>query len=306
MTKVLITGGSGLIGKHLCKLLQEKGYEVALLSRSPYIRNDIPVYTWDPGNNEIDDEALVSADVIIHLAGLNIGEKRWTAQRKRQILESRVQPGELIRKNLEKLQHKPSLFVSSSATGYYGASTSDRIFLETDPPAGDFLGETCRQWEAAALSISELGIRCVQLRTGIVLTSKGGALSKIALPVKLGVGSALGTGRQYIPWIHIDDLCNLYLKAIEDQTLHGAYNAVAPDHITNLEFTRKLARQLNRPFWFPNIPSLALKLVLGEMSVVVLEGSRVSAEKILAAGFTFQFPDLEGALGNLISRGPVV
>ncbi len=165
------------------------------------------------------------------------------------------------------------------------------------PP--DFLGETCNSWEQAADKFSGIGVRTVKIRTGVVLSKEGGALSKLLLPVKLGLASAIGTGKQYMPWIHLDDLCDIYIQAIEDQALSGAYNAVAPEPITNKEFTRKMAQALHKPFWFPNIPAFVMKMLLGEMSTMLLKGSRVSSEKIQAAGYTFQFPELESALKDV-------
>jgi hypothetical protein len=177
--------------------------------------------------------------------------------------------------------------------------TSEKIFSETDPPADDFIGDVCRQWELSADRFQESGIRTVKVRTGIVLARKGGALDRMTLTVRPGLGSALGSGKQYNPWIHIDDLCNIYIRAIEDKSMAGSWNAVAPEHMTNKEFMRTLAKVLKKPFFFPTVPSFALKLLFGTMSVILLKGSRVSAGKILSAGYNFEFPDLENALKNL-------
>lgn len=285
METVLISGGTGLVGSHLSKKLRTKGYEVAILSRS------------DPNSAQ----AIETADYIIHLAGANIGAKRWTARRKQQILDSRVKTTELMFEQVA-ASEKPKLkaFISASATGYYGAVTMDKIFTENDPAAPDFLGETCRLWETAADRFRSLGARTVRIRTGVVLTGRGGALAKMSMPVKLGIGSAIGSGRQYLPWIHIDDLCGIYIKAVEDAGMEGAYNAVAPDHRTNLDFTQTLARVLKKPFWFPSVPAFAMKLLFGQMSDILLEGSRVSSGKISRAGYQFLFPELEAALKDLL------
>lgn len=282
---IVISGGTGLIGRHLSKKLREAGYSVSVLSRS------------EPESVKAIDEA----DYIVHLAGANIGAGRWTARRKKEILSSRVETAEMIFKRVAALPGTPRLkaFISASATGYYGAVTTDHIFTENDPAATDFLGETCRLWEAAADRFQELGVRTVKLRTGVVLTAKGGALAKMSLPVKLGLGSAMGSGAQYLPWIHIDDLCSIYIKAIEDAQMQGAFNAVAPDQINNKEFTRSLARALQKPFWLPPIPALLMKLLFGEMSSLLLKGSRVSADKITQAGYSFRFPKLEEAFRDL-------
>ena len=304
MTKVLITGGTGLIGQHLSRLLIKKGYEIALLSRS---RNksketEIPTYYWDVDKNKIDQEAINSCDHIIHLAGVNIGEKRWTNRRKQQILDSRIQSANLIFNNLKNQDTRLKTFISASAIGYYGSITSDKIFVETDSPADDFLGNICNQWEQSADRFSSLGIRVVKVRTGIVLSEKGGVLSRFNIPARLGLGSAIGTGRQFLPWIHIDDLCNLYLSAIENPDMNGPYNAVAPEHITNKEFARKISGILKKPFWFPNIPTFLIRIVFGEMSVMLLNGSRVAPKKIEATGYKFQFPSIDNTLKSLLIK----
>ena len=300
MATILISGGKGLVGRHLSRKLKDKGYDVALLSRQSRHDLDIPTYSWNIDNNEIDKAAIEVADYIIHLAGANIGEKRWTSKRKRLIIDSRVKSGHLIFSKVKETQNKLKAFISASAIGYYGTITTDKIFSEADLSSNDFLGETCRQWEESADSFKELGIRTVKIRTGVVLTKRGGALAKMITPVRFGIGSAIGNGRQYLPWIHIDDLCDIYIKAIEDSQMEGVYNAVAPDHKTNKDFIKTLARVLKKPFWFPNVPAIAMKLIFGRMSDMLLKGSRVSSDKIRTAGYNFIFPELEGALKNLV------
>lgn len=302
MAKVVVTGGNGLVGKRLCNRLQALGYEVAILSRSAKKYGNFHTYTWNLDAMEIEKEAIETADYIIHLAGANIGDKRWTPKRKRLIVDSRVDTGQLIFRELKKQNKKLSAFISASAIGYYGATTSDKIYTETDLPENDFLGNTCRLWEQMAVKIRSLGIRTVKIRIGVVLSEDGGALSKMKTPVNMGVGSPIGNGKQYMPWIHIDDLCAIFIKAIEDTQMNGPYNAVAPEHTTNKEFTRMLAKVLKKPFWFPNIPAFVIKLMFGKMAKIILEGSRVSVEKLKLAGFHFQFPTLEGALRNLLKE----
>jgi uncharacterized protein len=297
---ILISGGTGLIGRYLGKKLNEKGYHVAILSRSSKHDSEIPVYFWNPDQYEIDQEAITRADYIIHLAGAGIGEKRWTKSRRQLIVDSRVKTGQLFFNAIQDNRKKLKAFISSSAVGYYGAITSDKIFNETDPPSGDFLGETCRQWEATADRFEELGIRTVKIRTGVVLTRHDGALAKMTFPVKMGMGAAIGKGTQYLPWIHIEDLCGMYIKAVEDLKMTGAYNAVAPDHKTNKEFMKSLASMLRKPFWLPGIPAIVMKILFSEMSAILLKGSRVSSDKIRASGFSFQFPTLESALTDLL------
>lgn len=300
MKTILISGGSGLVGRYLCKKLKDKGYNVSILSRTRRKDTDIPSYAWDITKNEIEIESIERADCIIHLAGVNIGEKWWTTKRKQRIIDSRVNTGQLIFEKTKESKNKLKVFISASAVGYYGAITSDKIFCETEPPSPDFLGETCRKWEQSADRFEELGIRTVKIRTGVVLTKQGGALAKMITPINIGIGSAIGNGQQYIPWIHIDDLCSIYIKAVEDTEMNGAYNAVAPDHKTNRDFTRTLAHVLKKPFWFPDIPALILKLIFGKMSEIILKGSRVSSEKIITAGYRFKFTNLESALEDLI------
>ena len=300
MSTVLITGGTGLIGEQLSKRLKDKGYEVAILSRARSKEEQILTYIWDLNKFEIDKEAIATADFIIHLSGSSIGEKRWTTKRKQQIIDSRIKSGQLIFDEIRKQNKNLKAFISASAIGYYGTTTSNKIFYETDPPGDDFLGRTCREWEQVADGFKNIGIRTVKIRTGVVLTKRGGALSKIKIPIKTGLGSAIGTGKQYIPWIHIDDLCGIYIKAIEDTQMIGAYNAVAPEHVTNKEFTQRLTTILKKTVWFPNIPAVVMKTLFGEMSEILLQGSRVSAEKIQTTGYNFQFPSLEGALKQLM------
>ncbi len=302
MKNVLITGGTGLIGKHLSERLIQSGYRVSVLSRERNNNSKIPVYAWDVEKKKIDNEALENVDYIVHLAGANIGERRWTEKRKQLILDSRVKSSNLIFEELKKKNIKLKAFISASAVGYYGAVTSNKIFNETDFAPNDFLGETCRLWEQTTNQFENVGIRTVIIRAGIVLAKEDGALSKMMGPVKMGIGSAIGDGKQYIPWIHIDDICNIFIKAIENDAMHGAYNAVSPDPKTNKEFTKTLAKVLNAPFWFPAIPAFALKLMFGKMSEIFLKGSRVSSDKISATGFQFRFPELEKALKNILDK----
>ncbi len=299
MKTVLISGGTGLIGKHLCRKLKEAGYTVGLLSRQSSHYSDFAVFSWVPEKNEIDQNAISSADYIIHLAGAGIGDKRWTKKRRQLISDSRIKTGELLFKKVQETGTKIKAFISASGIGYYGTITSDKIFTETDRPANDFLGEICRKWEQMADRFEESGIRTVKIRTGVVLTGKGGAVGRIIPIVRMGIGSALGNGQQYLPWIHIEDLSNIYIKAIEDTSLRGTYNAVAPDHITNKDFMRTLAKVLEKPFFFPDIPAIIMKLLFGKMSGILLNGSRISADKIISAGYKFEFPDIESALKNL-------
>ncbi len=298
MASVLVTGGTGMIGKHLCRKLTDKGYKVKVLSHRKNVHTEYDVYYWDPDNREIDKNALQNTDHLVHLAGTNISSKRWSKKRKQEIVESRAGTSRFLYETISKLKKKPTAFISSSAVGFYGSATSEKIFNETDQAASDFLGETCREWEEAADLFDSLKIRTVKIRTSLVL-AKEGPLSKIMLPIRMGIGSPFGTGLQYMPWVHIDDLCSIFILAIEDSKVVGALNAVAPDHKTNQEFTKIVAEVLNKTLLLPNVPTLVLKTLLGEMAVIALNGSRVSSEKIINAGYAFKFPSLEKALEDI-------
>jgi uncharacterized protein (TIGR01777 family) len=302
METILITGGTGLVGKELTKQLKTKGYNVIHLSRTKNSNSDTSTYYWDYSKGIIEPEAIEKADYIIHLAGENVSSGRWTQKRKKQIIDSRVKTAQLLFEKVIEYKKNIKAFMSASGTNYYGTVTSDKIFKETDVAATDFLGETCKQWEAAADNFTNSGIRTVKIRTGVVLTAQGGALAKIILPIQLGIGSAIGSGKQYMPWIHIDDLCGIYIKAIEDLKIQGAYNAVAAEYSTNKEVGKAIARILKKNFWFPNIPTFIIKLLFGEMGDIVLNGSRISSEKIKSAGYAFKFDSLENVLRNLLNK----
>lgn len=303
MKTVLVTGGSGLVGQRLTHLLINKGYKVIWLSRYSRIKGPVYRYKWDYRNGVIDKEALHSADYIIHLAGENIGAKSWSNDYKKTIVDSRVKTAKLIFDALQEIGKKPEAFISASAVGYYGLDISDKIYTEDDITDGfDFLSTTCQKWEAMAERISKkLSIRTVILRTGVVLSPKSEAFKKMMLPVKLGVGSPLGSGNQFLSWIYIDDLCNMYIKAIEDVDMQGVYNAVAPDYVTNANFMRSLAKAMHRPFFMPRIPSFIMRMIMGEAADLVLRGSRVSAEKIIKTGFKFKYPNVDEAIKATLS-----
>lgn len=298
--KVLITGGTGLVGKQLVSILEKNNFQVALLSRGTSDTEHTRVFQWNPAKGEIDQNASEYAENIIHLAGAGIADKRWTKKRKDEILNSRAKTAELLSDWIHSLKFKPNVFISASAIGYYGAITSDKIFSEDDNPADDFLGKTCEFWEAEADRFALADIRTVILRLGLVLDNQGGAFAKMLKPFKMGFGAVLGSGKQYMPWVHLEDVGNIFLKALEDSEFIGTYNTVAPQHINNIEFTETLSRVLGKKIFLPAVPSFALKLLMGEMSKIVLEGSRVSGEKIISSGYKFKFTDLEQALNDLI------
>lgn len=299
---VLITGGTGMVGTRLSELLLAQGYTVSHLSRSPGDRSSpIITYLWDVKQHYINPEALPRADYVIHLAGAGVADQRWTDERKQAILKSRTESTRLLHDVLAQ-QSPPSLkaFVSASAIGLYGTDTGDTVLTEESPAAHDFLAEVVTQWEAEVDTIQALGIRTVKYRIGIVLSEKGGALAPIARTVRWGVGAPLGSGQQYMSWIHLDDLCRLFIYALENEAIHGAYNAVGPQPITNRELTQAAARVLHRPLWLPRVPPFALKLALGEMASVALGGNRVSSQKIEDAGFAHKFNKIEVALADLL------
>ena len=299
METILITGGTGLIGKHLCNLLRSKGYKVTILSRS---NSDNPnTYFWDIEKDFIEQKAVEQADYIIHLAGAGIADERWTKKRKKELIDSRVLSTQLLYKKV--VQFNPNLkgFIAASGIGYYGAVTSEKIHTENDAVGTDFLATICKLWEKESMMFDAINIRTIILRTGIVLSKNGGAYEKISKPIKIGVGAALGSGKQYMPWIHITDLCNMYLNAIENTELHGIYNAVSPEQVTNDEFTSSAAFSLNKKIRLPNVPSFVLKTLLGKLAVILLEGSRVTSEKIIATRFSFKYASLKEALKDVNS-----
>lgn len=295
---VLITGGSGSVGKRLSALLLEKGYEVAHLSRSKASLPNIKTYLWDIEKNEIDAECIDCVDVIVHLAGAGIADSRWTDERKKILIESRTKSIQLVYQLLKTNNHQVKTVVSASASGFY-SERGDALMKETDSPNNDFLGECSVLWESAVDEAINLGIRVVKFRTGVILEKDAGALPKIAAPIKFGFGAPLGDGKQWTSWIHIDDVAEMYLKGIEDEALQGAYNMSTPNPLTNKELTVAIAQKLNKPLWLPNVPAFILKLIFGEMSAVVLGSTKMDVQKIEQAGFKFKFPTIKSALDKI-------
>lgn len=267
---VLITGGTGLIGRRLTELLLERDYRVAYLSRSGDSFPNVSVYQWDIAKGTVDPRALDSMDYLVHLAGAGIADSRWTDERKKAIVKSRTDSIELLAHIMKAQGQRPEAFVSSSAVGYYGADTGEKKNTEQSPPGADFLADVTVKWEAAADSIKDFGVRTVKLRTGVVLSEKGGALPQIAAPARYGFGAPLGNGKQWMSWIHLDDMCRLYIEALENESWEGVYNGVAPQPVTNAALTKMICKALNRPQLLPSVPEFALRLVFGEMADVVL------------------------------------
>lgn len=304
MQTVVVTGGTGLIGTALTKALVQKDYEVIILSRSIQSSSQKNIFyrVWNVKKQSIDEEAIKKADYIIHLAGANVAEKRWTQKRKKAIVYSRVKSGELLVKAVKQTPNKIKKIISASAIGYYGADEAipnSKPFIETNLPYNDFLGSTVQNWEAAIEPAKKSEKKLVIFRTGIVLSPEGGAYKEFKKPLKFGVASILGNGKQIISWIHIDDLVRLYIEAIENENWEGVYNAVAPNPVSNQQLIKEIAKQ-TRKFFIPvKVPSSALKLLLGEMSVEVLKSTTVSSEKVCSAGFVFLYPTIQSAVENL-------
>lgn len=297
--KILITGGTGLIGTEISKQLLEKNHEVVYLSRHPG-KNDFQIreFAWNPGKGEIDTSTLDGVDAIVNLAGASLN-KRWTPQYKNTILRSRVDSTRLLYTSLEKNSHQVKTLVSASAVGYY-PHDYQRSFNEGDPPGRDFLSTVCQKWEQEAQHFTNLGLRVVRCRIGIVLSEKGGALAEMAKPARLGLGSPLGSGKQWMAWIHLSDVAGIFIKALEDEKISGVVNTVGPENVTNAQLIREVAKVLQRPFMMPNVPAWALKLALGEMSRIVLISNKVGNDKIASAGYTYRFTDLQAALRDLL------
>ena len=293
---ILITGGTGLVGQFLSEKLTTKGYNVRVLTRNP--KNEREFY-WNLATNEIDENAFKNLDYIVHLAGAGIADKRWTVKRKQEILDSRTISAQLLFKKVKALKIPLKGFIAASAIGYYGAITSEIIFKETDRAANDFLGNVCQKWEHANSAFQELDIPTTLLRTGIVLSKNGGALSKMNTPFAI---NPIASGTHYIPWIHIEDLANLFIKAIEDTSFTGIYNAVAPVHETSYSFSKALAKKTKKLFIPLGVPAFILKIIFGEMSIILTTGSRISSEKIIKTGFEFSYKNLESAFDGIFHQ----
>lgn len=298
---VLITGGTGLVGQALADLLLSEGYQVSFLSRKKKNIEGINVFEWDIEKQLLDKQAIETADYIVHLAGAGVAEHRWTDAYKQEILNSRIHSTQLLYKAIRQSTQKPKAFLAASAVGIYGFNSGSELVQEDSRQGNDFLAQVTQQWEQETLKIQELDIRTVIFRIGIVLSTRGGALPKMMQPIQFFAGAALGSGEQYMSWIHIEDLARMFHFALENPKLKGIYNAVGNSPVTNAEFTKTLAKVLKKPLFLPNVPSFVLKMMLGEMSAMVLGGNKVSNKKIVESGFQYKFPDLEEALSDLLA-----
>ncbi|WP_254245071.1 TIGR01777 family oxidoreductase [Hymenobacter sp. BRD67] len=296
--KILITGGTGMIGQRLAELLIDSGHEVGLLTRDLHKASHFRLFGWDPQGGTIDPAAVPYADCIVNLAGSSVAEGKWTTERKHDIIRSRLDGLELLYRELAKPGHHVQTLLSASAIGVYGDRGAEMLYEDSPiaAPGDDFLADVVVQWEAAARRIGELGPRVVLPRIGIVLSPEGGALVPIAKTIRYGAGAPLGSGRQYMSWIHLDDLCHLLVHMLEEAQWQGEYNAVAPNPVTNQEFTATLAQVMHRPLLLPKVPAFGLKLAMGEMSEIVLGSQRVSADKVLSQGFVYEYPEVKAAL----------
>lgn len=295
--QVLITGGSGLVGRRLIKEFVRRDYTVHVLTRAEGALDTKQVrhFQWDVERGRIDPACLKGVRYIVHLAGENIGALPWSKRRKRAIADSRVDSIALLYRQMETTPHKVEMVVSASASGYYG-DRGEILLTEDQPPATGFLGNTCVRWENAVHDGRQLGLRTVSLRSGVVLAADGGMYKKIRNPARVGMGASFGSGKQYLPWIYIDDVVQAYIYALENPKIAGAYNLVAPEQVTNAEFIKQVASHFGKTVWMPPIPAFALKIVMGQMNELLLDSARLSAEKLEQSGFEFHYPTLRAAI----------
>jgi uncharacterized protein len=300
METILITGGTGLVGKHLTQLLLQKGHSVIVVSREKKTsnHNKVQYAQWQPHILKIDEQAIQAATVIINLAGAGVADKRWTNSRKKEILDSRVFAGQTISKALAAIPNNIHTVINASAIGWYGADDNNSSpFTEQATTASDFLGTTCKAWEESIQPVTNINKRLVIFRIGIVLSNKGGALAEFVKPLRMGIAAILGSGKQMISWVHITDLCNMFIHAINNPNMQGVYNAISANPVSNKTLTLSLATIMRGRFFIPiHVPSFLLKIILGEMSVEVLKSCTVSNEKIKLTGFSYQYNNIDVAL----------
>ncbi len=298
MKKILIAGGTGFVGKKLIPFLVEKGYSIHVLTRKPSANSskNIRFFQWEIERQYIDKKAFEGVEILINLTGANIGEKRWTEQRKKEIIDSRINSIDVLYQYISENKFNINTFISSSAVGFYGAVTTDKTFVETSENGNDFLASVCQKWEDAALKFNDLGIRTIILRKGVILGKEGGMVKKLSPLAKLGINVSLGSGKQYLPWIDIRDLVRLYDFFLSNAQLSGIYNAVATEQITMSDLSKALLQAFGKKSFLPNAPAFVIRLLFGEMAVMLLEGSKVSNEKLKTTGFSFEFDTIEKSL----------
>jgi uncharacterized protein len=299
MKNILIAGGTGLIGTHLSQLLKSKGYAVSHLSRRANPNAEFPTYAWQPEKGTFDKKAFDEADAIVNLAGAGIADKLWSKKRKREIIDSRTSGNALIAQYLRSEKHRVKTYISASAIGFY-ADRGDEWMTETSSAGKGFLAESTVAWEQAILEVAATDVRTVALRTGVVLSPEGGALQKMLISFLFRLGVYFGNGRQWVSWIHRQDLCNLFLWALETPSVSGTFNAVAPTPLSNLDLTKAISAAKGGFYLLLPTPSFVLRLVMGEMADVVLGSTRVSSQKVENQGFVFKFPNALAALKDLL------
>ena len=292
MKTILIAGGTGFTGRKIQALLEEKGYNVNILTRNPKQKNE---FRWDLEQKQIDTKAFENVVSIINLCGANIGEKRWSTKRKKELLDSRIESTKFLYTQIQNIPNLES-YISASGITCYGFEDDTKTYSEEDPFGSDYLSQLVKEWEITA-DLFLTHCRVVKMRTAVVLDKEQGALPKISLPIRFGIGSPIGTGKQSTSWVHITDLTNAYLYAIEN-TIIGAFNIVGGNE-SNKEFSEKLAKTIHKPFWFPNVPAFILQLLLGEMSIILLKGNTASNQKMIDAGFQFKFLKVQDAFEDL-------
>jgi len=301
--RVVISGATGLIGSRLVRGLREGGYRVDRLMRSSPQPGTTDLH-WNPAAGKIDAPALEGAEAVVHLAGENIGQSRWTPERKDRIWKSRVESTELLSRALASLKQKPKVLVSASAIGFYG-DRGEEVVTEDSAPGRGFLAEVCRAWEAATAPARAAGIRVIAARFGMVLAGEGGALAAMLPAFRLGLGGPMGSGKQFLSWVALSDLVRIIHFLIETENLSGPIAAAAPNPVTNAEFAQTLAQVLHRPALF-RLPASIIRLLFGEMGqALFLEGARIAPAKLLAAGFQFLYPDLEKALRHELRKNEI-
>ena len=296
--KVLITGGTGNIGSTLTDFLEKQQYEVLILTRKKSKENHL-VY-WDLDKKEIEAEKLKDVNIIINLVGAGIADENWSDARKKVIIESRTETTKFLFNVFKNEGIQLETYIGASASGYYGGVTKNKVFKESDNSGDDFLAEVCVKWEASHDLFKTIAKNHYIVRIGVVLTKTGGALEKMAAPVKLYAGAALGSGKQIVPWIHVQDLIGIFHHLMDNQLERGIYNGVSPNPINNKTLTKYIGKALGKPIILPNVPAFVLRLALGEMSVIVLEGSEISSEKITDAAYQFKYSMVDDALNNLL------
>ena len=298
MKKILIAGGTGFVGKQLIPFLVEKGYSIHVLTRKPSANSskNIRFFQWEIERQYIDKKAFEGVEILINLTGANIGEKRWTEQRKKEIIDSRINSIDVLYQYISENKFNINTFISSSAVGFYGAVTTDKTFVETSENGNDFLASVCQKWEDAALKFNDLGSRTIILRKGVILGKEGGMVKKLSPLAKLGINVSLGSGKQYLPWIDIRDLVRLYYFILSNTQLKGIFNAVATEQITMSDLSKALLQAFGKKSFLPNAPAFVIRLLFGEMAVMLLEGSKVSNEKLKTTGFIFEFDTIGKSL----------